>query len=93
MKKHYDEATAAHAVAKKCTIDLLNKVINVPVSSGTIGNGTWGKIDYLCHYCGYRWIKTSNVIVSVGDKAVKHRKRNNNYDEEETVVKFSKKRK
>lgn len=20
-----------------------------------LGNKSWGKIDYLCHYCGYSW--------------------------------------
>ena len=93
MKKKYDEAIATSAIAKKCTIDVRNKVINVPVNAGTVGNGTWGKIDYLCHYCGYRWIKSTSAIVSVGNKAVKHRKRNNYDEETDTKVKFSKKRK
>ena len=30
-----------------------------------VGNGSWGKIDYLCHYCGYHWMyssKSSTVV-------------------------------
>lgn len=29
-----------------------------------IGNKSWGRIDYLCHYCGYVLVRNSNLVVS-----------------------------
>ena len=51
MKK-YDEASVIKSLAeKKCVVDTKMKVISVP--RGVLGNGSWGKVDYLCHYYGY----------------------------------------
>ena len=43
-------------------VDYVNKIIQVKEDSNEVGNGTWGKIDYLCHYCGYIYVrpKTNN---------------------------------
>ena len=62
MKNRYDEATAIRAVAKKCTVDYGSRSIGVNTSTGQVGNGTWGKIDFLCHYCGWHWNHINTVI-------------------------------
>ena len=35
-------------------IDVPEKCINVPRYTGI---KLWGMIEYLCHYCGYKWVK------------------------------------
>lgn len=54
-KKSYDEVSVIRALSKKKSIkvDVSAKHIKVAKDAMDIGNGTWGKIDYLCHYCGY----------------------------------------
>lgn len=63
-KKNYDEASVIRSIIKKAdvSVDYVNKIIQVKKDSNEVGNGTWGKIDYLCHYCGYSYIifKTIN---------------------------------
>lgn len=56
-KRHYDEATCIRLLSKKSEIhiDTRGKFINVVKEPQNIGIRSWGKIDYLCHYCGYRW--------------------------------------
>ena len=64
MKKKYDEASVIRSlVNKKCVVDARMKVISVP-KSVTLGNGSWGKVDYLCHYCGYTQTWLGNKVVS-----------------------------
>jgi len=29
-----------------------------------IGNKRWGRIDFLCHYCGYHLVREDGVIVN-----------------------------
>lgn len=57
-KKNYDEASVIRSITKKAdiSIDYVNKIVQVKKDSNEVGNGTWGKIDYLCHYCGYSYI-------------------------------------
>lgn len=67
MKK-YDEASVIRSlIAKKCVINTITKVISVP--RGVLGNGSWGKVDYLCHYCGYTqsWLDNKPASSPVGD--------------------------
>lgn len=63
-KKNYDEVSVIRSITKKAdvSVDYVDKIIQVKEDSNEVGNGTWGKIDYLCHYCGYIYIilKTIN---------------------------------
>lgn len=63
-KKNYDEVSVIRSITKKAdvSVDYVNKIIQVKEDSNEVGNGTWGKIDYLCHYCGYIYVrpKTTN---------------------------------
>lgn len=56
-KKNYDEASVIRSITKKAdvSVDYANKIVRVKKDSNEVGNGTWGKIDYLCHYCGYNY--------------------------------------
>lgn len=56
-KKNYDEVSVIKSITKKAdiSIDYVNKIVQVKKDSNEVGNGTWGKIDYLCHYCGYNY--------------------------------------
>lgn len=62
MKK-YDETKVIKSLSeKKCVVDTKLKVIQVP--RGVLGNGSWGKVDYLCHYCGYTqsWLDAKSPV-------------------------------
>lgn len=62
-KKNYDEASVIRSITKKAdiSVDCVNKVVQVKKDSNEVGNGTWGKIDYLCHYCGYSYIISKTI--------------------------------
>lgn len=54
-KKNYDEAKVVRIISKKrdIRVDGIRKTIEVVKGSTEVGNGSWGKIDYLCHVHGY----------------------------------------
>lgn len=54
-RKHYDETKVIRSLSKKKSINInvANKVIEVFKNATDVGNGSWGKIDYLCHVHGY----------------------------------------
>lgn len=62
-KKNYDEVSVIRSITKKAdvSIDYVNKIIQVKEDSNEVGNGTWGKIDYLCHYCGYIYVRPKTI--------------------------------
>lgn len=55
MKKKYDEASVTRMLGRNpaVVIDWQNKMIEVQKNSQYVGNGTFGKLDYLSNYCGY----------------------------------------
>lgn len=62
-KRKYDEVSVCRSLSKKhdVSVDTHRKVIEVLKDNTTVGNGSWGKIDYLCNYCGYRAIIVKNI--------------------------------
>lgn len=62
-KKSYDEVSVVRALSKKKSIkiDVATKHVKVAKDAMDVGNGSWGKIDYLCNYCGY----TQTFVASV----------------------------
>ena len=62
-KKNYDEVSVIRSITKKAdvSVDYVNKIIQVKEDSNEVGNGTWGKIDYLCHYCGYVYVRPKTI--------------------------------
>ncbi len=73
---NYDEAKAVRILKKNKGIHINGTTIEVLINSASVGNGSWGKIDYLSHYCGYTVIMTK----SLGNKSA----RINDFDEEVT---------
>lgn len=63
---NYDEASVLNTLRKNVGIDYANHTLRVNPDNPNIGNGTWGKIDYLCNYCGWRWIKSKDMSIHVG---------------------------
>lgn len=74
--KNYDEAICVKALNKKSDCEISNGVINLLIGTTSLGNGSWGKIDFLTKHCGYRQIfvkelpkltKKTRVICDVED--------------------------
>ena len=63
MAKNHDEAKDIRLVSRIARIDYSNKTIQSP-KSAIIGNKTWGRIDFLTHYCGWTFIYNNDVKVS-----------------------------
>lgn len=64
--KNHDEASCLRSLRQKRSISIANRIIYVEKDNTEVGNGSWGKIDYLCNYCGYHY-----VIVATMPKNVK----------------------
>ena len=54
--KNYDEAICVKALNKKSDCEVSGSSINVLIGATSLGNGSWGKIDFLTKHCGYRQI-------------------------------------
>ena len=54
--KNYDEATCVKELNKKASCEVVGSVINILIGATDLGNGSWGKIDFLRRYCDYRQI-------------------------------------
>lgn len=59
----YDETSVVRALSKKNSIQVntVNTTIEVLKNSTDVGNGSWGKIDYLCKVHGYVVIFTEKL--------------------------------
>ena len=64
VKKNYDEASVLRSISNRVGINYASRIITVDINNPKIGNGTWGKIDYLCHYCGWMWMKSYGVKIN-----------------------------
>lgn len=64
MAKH-DEVKVLRSLGrnKEVSVNTVNKTVTVNRDAQTVGNGTWGKIDYLVHYCGYTQLFTNDKNV------------------------------
>ena len=56
MAKRYEEAKVAKSLDRVGRVNATTKTLRVS-KGANIGIKTWGKIDYLTHYCG--WTLTS----------------------------------
>ena len=63
MSKNHDENKDLRLVSRIAKINYSNKTIQAP-KSAIIGINTWGRIDFLCHYCGWTFIWNNSVHVS-----------------------------
>lgn len=62
--KHYDEATVVRQLNRRPGVSVSNKMVKVIKDNHLCGIRSWGKIDFLIHYCGYRYILTSAMSTS-----------------------------
>lgn len=88
--RNYDEAKCVSSINTNPNVQvtLSNKLIEV-IKNPTnfpIGNTTWGKIDFLCHYCGYTLCMVSKLV---NKKLYNVRKYRDNDDEEVASNKFN----
>lgn len=74
----YDEARVIRSLAKKqVKVNVVDKTVTVPYGATNLGNGSWGKIDFLCNHLGYvltrvgRFIDNPNVIAYVSGRELK----------------------
>ena len=52
-RKHHDEAKCVRSLSKKKSIRINGNCIEVLKDATDVGNGSWGKIDFLTKYCNY----------------------------------------
>lgn len=77
MAKMHDETKDLRLLSRKCRIDYVNKVINASKTT-ILGNNSWGRIDYLTHYCGWHFIyddRLSIIYIRDNDADAKKKKR------------------
>lgn len=67
-KRAYDETSVVRSLSKKSSINvnIINKTVEIVKNSTDIGNGSWGKIDYLHKVHGYVPV----FVTSIGKKKV-----------------------
>lgn len=63
MAKKHDENKDLRLISRIANIDFANKTIEASKST-IIGNTSWGRIDYLTHYCGWVFVWNNKVKVS-----------------------------
>lgn len=65
-KRPYDEVSVLRVLSKNRAINIVGRNIEVDSTQESVGNGTWGKLDYLRKVHGY-----SYVILKATDKKSK----------------------
>lgn len=75
-KNHYDEASVIRSLSRKNSVHInsVNKTIEVVKDNNDVGNGSWGKIDYL--------IKVHDYVVLFVGKLRKNKVSKKSSDEE-----------
>ena len=70
MAKMHDEAKDVRLLSRKMRVDYYSKTISANKNT-IIGNNSWGRIDYLCHYCGWPfvWDNRVNIMTIYPDKS------------------------
>lgn len=59
----HDEANDVRLLSKVAKINPSNKTITIPTNA-IIGNKRWGRLDFLCHHCGYHLIRPDGAIMN-----------------------------
>lgn len=77
-KRAYDETSVIRSLSKKNSIrvNTVEKVVEVMRGASDVGNGSWGKIDYLHKVHGYVYV----FVTSLGKKKV------NNIDDDSVNI-------
>lgn len=69
-KTHYDEASVIRSLSRKNSVHInsVNKTIEVVKDNNDVGNGSWGKIDYLTKIHNYVVLFVSKLGKSKSSK-------------------------
>ena len=88
-KRRYDEGKVLSQLSKKSVrIDYTLKVIEVAKESNDIGIHTWGKLDFLQNYCGWRVISVNMTEIQKAKLAEREaRKAEREKEKEERKIK------
>lgn len=72
----HDENKDVRLLSKIARINQGNKSIIIRRDQ-VIGNKRWGRIDFLCHYCGYHLVREDGAVanISVNDDRNDKRKK------------------
>lgn len=68
----HDEAKDVRLLSKVAKINPIYKTISIPANV-PIGNKRWGRLDFLCHYCGYHLVRPDGTILSNAPAAEERR--------------------
>ena len=60
----HDENKDVRLLSKIARINQGNKSIIIRRDQ-VIGNKRWGRIDFLCHYCGYHLVREDGAVVNI----------------------------
>lgn len=63
MAKKHDENKDIRLISRIAKVNFADKTIQAP-KTAIIGNKSWGRIDYLTHYCGWTFIWNNDVYVN-----------------------------
>ena len=66
MAKKHDENQDVRILSKRFKVNEAQKLIHASHSQ-IIGNKTWGRIDFLTHYCGYTLVWGDTFLVNQGN--------------------------
>ena len=97
MNKKHDENKDLSLISRIAKIDYSTKTIQAP-KTAIIGIKSWGRIDFLTHYCGWYFIWNNSVNISGrisntnNDEAVKHKREAKKAAKENTLTNKKKKR-
>ena len=66
-KISYDEVSVAKSLSRKNSINVnpITKTVTIKFGATDVGNGSWGKIDYLCKVHGYVYVFSKSIGKSV----------------------------
>ena len=73
MAKKHDENQDVNIIGKRFKVNTVQKTIQASRAQ-IIGNKTWGRLDFLCHYCGYTLIWDSGEYVTDKNYSNKNKK-------------------
>ena len=81
----HDEAKDVRLLSKIAKINQSNKTITIG-NNVVIGNKRWGRLDYLCHYCGYHLVRPDGAIVNNSPSVEKERSKKAKQEERQTIA-------
>lgn len=82
-RKHSEEAVLPNLQRKGLLINTSTRQIGLP-SEVQVGNGTWGKLDFMSRICGWKIIKNATKEdVGLGKNPVQFKTKNSNFKKKE----------